>query len=92
MACRLSGERGAIACLSEAGPRTNLTSTQWRTLASIASTPPLETRTKPALGMHRSGPPAVARPSEAWIEAVEEAILRVVPDAADRWPNHEEHG
>ena len=28
--------------------------------------------------------------AEAWIEAVEEAILRVVPDADERWPKHEE--
>jgi hypothetical protein len=26
----------------------------------------------------------------AWIEAVEGAILRVVPDARQRWPNREE--
>jgi hypothetical protein len=28
--------------------------------------------------------------ASAWIEAVESAILRVVPDARQRWPNREE--
>ena len=28
--------------------------------------------------------------AQAWIDAVEDAILRVVPDAKERWPKHEE--
>jgi hypothetical protein len=37
--------------------------------------------------MSSGGEGAVA---SAWIEAVESAILRVVPDARQRWPNREE--
>ena len=87
----LSGERGAIACFERGwatdephlNPMAYLALHRIHTALGNAD----EASAWDASLRSSGGEAAVA---EAWIEAVEEAILRVVPDAADRWPKHEE--
>ena len=87
----LSGERGAIACFERgwATDEPHLNPMAYLALHRIHTA---LGNADEASAWHASlrssgGEAAVA---EAWIEAVEEAILRVVPDAVERWPNHEE--
>jgi len=87
----LSGERGAIACF-ERGWDTDephLNPMAYLALNRIHSAlGDEEAASDWQASLDSSGGEAAV--AQAWIDAVEDAILRVVPDAKERWPKHEE--
>ena len=87
----LSGERGAIACFERgwATDEPHLNPMAYLALQRIhaALDQPQQAGEWEASLVSSGGEGAVA---PAWIEAVESAILHVVPDARQRWPNREE--
>ena len=87
----LSGERGAIACFERgwATDEPHLNPMAYLALHRIhaALGNDDEAQSWRASLQSSGGEAAVA---QAWIDAVEHAILLVVPDAGERWPNHEE--